>query len=320
MRTYSQLTQIQRYQIYALLKMGHLQSEIAMSLGVHKSTISREIQRNTGKKGYRPKQAYQKALERRKKGNARISDSDWNLIERLIVLDWSPEQISLYLSEGQLLQVSHEWIYQHIYQEKRMDGKLWKHLRCQKKRRKRYGSYEKRGQIPDRVWIDERPAEVEERQRIGDWEADTIISQGKQQAIVTLTERKSRLTLLKKVNDRTAKTVTQAMIDLLKPFTAQTLTITCDNGKEFTEHRAVAKALQADVYFAHPQAAWERGSNENANGLIRQYFPKGTNFSNLTDEEITRVEMRLNHRPRKCLGFSSPYMVFFQEMIVALGT
>lgn len=320
MRTYSQLTQIQRYQIYALLKMGHLQSEIATSLGVHKSTISREIQRNTGKKGYRPKQANQKALERRKKGIARISESDWHLIERLIALDWSPEQISLYLSEEQLLQVSHEWIYQHIYQEKRMGGKLWKHLRCQKKRRKRYGSYEKRGQIPARVWIDERPAEVEKRQRLGDWEADTIISQGKQQAIVTLTERKSRLTLMKKVKDRTAKTVTQAIIDLLKPFTDQTLTITCDNGKEFTGHRAVAKALRADVYFAHPQSAWERGSNENANGLIRQYFPKGTNFSHLTDEEITRAEMRINHRPRKCLGFSSPYMVFFQDMSVALET
>jgi len=320
MRTYSQLTQIQRYQIYTLLKMGHMQRDIAVSLGVHKSTISREIQRNTGKKGYRPKQANKKALERRKQAQTRIRESDWHLIERLIKLDWSPEQISLYLNEEQLRQVSHEWIYQYIYQDKRMGGKLWEHLRCQKKRRKRYGSYEKRGQIPERVWIDARPAEVAERKRLGDWEADTIISQGKQQAIVTLTERKSRLTLLKKVNDRTAKTVSQAMIDLLRPFAAQTLTITCDNGKEFTEHRKIAEALQADVYFAHPQSAWERGSNENANGLIRQYFPKGTNFSDLTDEEITRVEMRLNHRPRKCLGLSSPYMVFFQEMTVALGT
>jgi len=300
--------------------MGHMQRDIAVSLGVHKSTISREIQRNTGKKGYRPKQANKKALERRKRAQTRIRESDWHLIERLIKLDWSPEQISLYLNEEQLRQVSHEWIYQYIYQDKRMGGELWKHLRRQKKRRKRYGSYEKRGQIPERVWIDARPAKVAERKRLGDWEADTIISQGKQQAIVTLTERKSRLTLLKKVNDRTAKTVSQAMIDLLRPFAAQTLTITCDNGKEFTEHRKIAEALQADVYFAHPQSAWERGSNENANGLIRQYFPKGTNFSDLTDEEITRVEMRLNHRPRKCLGLSSPYMVFFQEMTVALGT
>ncbi len=320
MDTYSQLTQIQRYQIYTLLKMGHWQSEIATSLGVHKSTISREIQRNLGKRGYQPKQAHQKALARRKKGNVRIHESDWHWIERLLKLDWSPGQISLYMNEEQLLQVSHEWIYQHIYQDRHMGGKLWEHLRGQKKRRKRYSSDEKRGQIPDRVWIDARPVEVTERQRPGDWEADTIISQGKQQAIVTLTERKSRLTLLKKVNDRTAQTVAQAMMDRLQPFAAQTLTITCDNGKEFTRHREIAQALQADVYFAHPQSAWERGSNENANGLIRQYFPRGTNFTDLTDAEISRVEMRLNHRPRKWLGLSSPYMVFFQEMRVALGT
>lgn len=320
MQTYSQLTHIQRYQIYALLRMGHLQTDIARIVGVHKSTISRELKRNTGKRGYRPKQAHRKALERRNKTCKRIGVSEWEMIDQLIELDWSPGQISGYLRKEQLLWVSHEWIYQHIYRDKRIGGQLWKHLRCQKKRRKRYGSYEKRGQIPHRVWIDQRPAVVEERSRIGDWEADTIISQGKQKAIVTLTERKSRLTLMRKVNDRTAETVKQAMIDLLRPFTSQALTITCDNGKEFTDHPAIAKALNADVYFAHPQAAWERGSNENANGLIRQYFPKGTNFADLSDEDIRKAEMRLNHRPRKCLGFSSPYMVFFQEMKVALNT
>ena len=320
MQTYSQLTHIQRYQIYALLRMGHLQTDIARIVGVNKSTISRELKRNRGKRGYRPKQAHQKALGRHNKACKRIDASEWEMINQLIELDWSPEQISGYLRKEQLLWVSHEWIYQHIYQDKRTGGKLWKHLRCQKKRRKRYGSYEKRGQIPQRVWIDQRPAVVEERSRIGDWEADTIISQGKQKAIVTLTERKSRLTLMRKVNDRTAETVKQAMIDLLRPFTSQALTITCDNGKEFTDHPAIAKALNADVYFAHPQAAWERGSNENANGLIRQYFPKGTNFADLSDEDIRKAEMRLNHRPRKCLGFSSPNMVFFQEMKVALNT
>lgn len=320
MQTYSQLTHLQRYQIYALLRMGHIQTDIARIIGVHKSTISRELKRNRGKRGYRPKQAHQKALGRRNKACKRIDASEWEMINQLIGLDWSPEQISGYLRKEQLLWVSHEWIYQHIYQDKQMGGQLWKHLRCRKKRRKRYGSYEKRGQIPHRVWIDQRPAVVEERSRIGDWEADTIISQGKQKAIVTLTERKSRMTLLKKVNDRTAETVRQAMIDLLRPFTGQTLTITCDNGKEFTDHPSIAQALNAHVYFAHPQAAWERGSNENANGLIRQYFPKGTNFADLTDEQIRQVEMRLNHRPRKCLGFSSPNMVFFQEMKVALNT
>jgi len=320
MQTYSQLTHKQRYQIYALLRMGHLQTDIARIVGVHKSTISRELKRNRGKRGYRPKQAHRKALERINKAHKRISVSEWEMIDHLVELDWSPEQISGYLCKEQLLRVSHEWIYQHIYQDKHMGGQLWKHLRCQKKRRKRYGSYEKRGQIPQRVWIDQRPAVVDERSRIGDWEVDTIISQGKQKAIVTLTERKSRMTLMKKVNDRTAETVKQAMIDLLSPFTGQTLTITCDNGKEFTDHPIIAQALNADVYFAHPQAAWERGSNKNANGLIRQYFPKGTNFADLSDEDIRKAELRLNHRPRKCLSFSSPNMVFFQEMKVALNT
>jgi len=320
MRKYTQLTHIQRYQIYALLNMGHPKTEIAETIGVHKATIVREIRRNRGQRGYRPKQAHQFAMERRGTAQKRISPADWGIINKLIALDWSPEQISGYLGKEQMLQISHEWIYQHIYQDKCSGGGLWKHLRCQKKRRKRYGSYEKRGQIPERVWIDERPQVVEQRDRLGDWEADTIISKGKQKAMVTLTERKTRMTLLKKVDDRTAGTVKQAMIDLLRPFADQTLTITCDNGKEFTEHTAIAEALNAKVYFAHPQAAWERGSNENANGLVRQYFPKGTNFSDLTEQDIERVMLRLNHRPRKCLGFLSPNMVFFQEMKVALKT
>ena len=292
MQTYTQLTRIQRYQISALLKMGHSKTEIAKSIGVHKSTISREIRRNIGKRGYRPKQAHRFALARRDKGRQRISTVDWERIEGLIKLDWSPEQISGYLGKEGILSISHEWIYQHIYRDKREGGNLWKHLRCQKKRRKRYGSYERRGQIPRRVWIDERPEVVEQRVRVGDWEVD----------------------------DRTAKTVRKAIIDLLYPFRYQTHTITCDNGKEFTEHQVFAKALQAQVYFAHPQAAWQRGSNENANGLIRQYFPKGTDFSSLSEEDIEKVMLRLNHRPRKCLGFSSPNMVFFQHISVALET
>ncbi|MDP2964554.1 MAG: IS30 family transposase [Pelolinea sp.] len=320
MRIYTQLTHIQRYQIYALLNIGHSNTGIAQTIGVHKSTIGREIKRNRGQKGYRPKQAHQIAMERRDKAKKRISAADWEGIDQLIKLDWSPEQISDQLGKERMLQISHEWIYQHIYQDKRSGGILWQHLRCRKKRRKRYGSYEKRGQIPNRVWIDERPQVVEQRERLGDWEADTIISKGKQKAIVTLTERKSRMTLLKKVEDRTAETVKQAIIDLLRPFVDQTLTITCDNGKEFSEHIAIAQALNANVYFAHPQAAWERGSNENANGLIRQYFPKGTDFSTLAEKDIELVILRLNHRPRKCLGFSSPNMVFFQEMQVALKT
>jgi len=200
------------------LKTGHSKAKIAQTIGVHKSTIGRELVRNRGKRGYRPKQAQGLAIERQDKAKRRISIAAWEMIEQLIKLDWSPEQISGYLVKEQRLRISHEWIYQHIYRDKRSGGVLWKHLRCRKKRRKRYGSYEKRGQIPNRVWIDERPMVVDQRDRLGDWEADTIISKGKQKAIVTLTERKTRMTLMKKVNDRKAETVKQTIIDLLHPF------------------------------------------------------------------------------------------------------
>jgi len=307
MRTYSQLTQIQRYQIYALLKMGHLQSDIARSLGVHKSTISRELRRNRGKRGYRPKQAQQFANERQNKAKARIKLEDWKLVESLIALDWSPEQISDHCRDNQSMHISHEWIYQYIYQDKRDGGSLWEHLRCRKKRKKRYGSYEKRGQIPNRTMIDERPKVAADRSRLGDWEADTIVGKGGRGAIVTLVERKSRYLRMGLVKQRTKEAVQEAIISLLAGFPVHT--ITCDNGKEFASHEAVAEELGAKVYFAHPYASWERGTNENTNGLIRQYFPKHKEFCGLRPEDVAFVEKRLNTRPRKCLSFQSP-MVF----------
>jgi len=310
MRTYAQLTYNQRYHIYTFMKAGLCQSEIADLIGVHKSTISRELKRNKGKKGYRYKQAHKFAVGRRDKAQPRITDRDWGTIEELICLDWSPEQISEYCREEQELRISHEWIYQYIYRDKRSGGTLWKHLRCRKKRRKRYGSYEKRGQIPNRTMIDERPQVVEDRSRLGDWEADTIIGKWKQGAIVTLVDRQSRYLRMGLVAQRTKKAIQGTIIALLAGFPVHT--ITCDNGKEFAGHEKIAKELAAAVYFAHPYSSWERGTNENTNGLIRQYFPKNTNFLDLTQEDISFVEHRLNTRPRKCLSFKSP-MVFLNN-------
>ena len=310
MGTYTQLTQTQRYQISALLKIGHYQAEIAKTIGVHKSTISREIKRNRGKRGYRPKQAHQLAVARRDKAKSRITAEDWELIEGLVGLDWSPEQISDYCREEQALKISHEWIYQYIYRDKSGGGSLWKHLRCRKKRRKRYGSYEKRGQIPNRTLIDERPQVVMERSRLGDWEADTIIGKGKKGAIVTLVDRKSRYLRMGMVNQRTKEAVKEMIISLLAGYPVHT--ITCDNGKEFADHEEIARVLDTEVYFAHPYSSWERGTNENTNGLIRQYIPKNTNFSELGTEDILFAENRLNTRPRKCLSFNSP-MVFLNN-------
>jgi IS30 family transposase len=318
-RTYTQLTQEQRYQISVLLKAGHIQSEIARLIKVHKSTVSREFRRNRGQKGYRPKQAHQFALNRRKKPRYRIEAFTWVLIEALIRQEWSPEQVSDWLKENYDLQISHEWIYQYILMEKHAGGDLHRHLRCQKKRRKRYGGYDRRGRIKNRVSIDERPAIVDTRQRLGDWEVDTIIGKGHRHAIVSLTERTSRLALLRKVERKTAQAVADAVIELMKSLPVRTHTITADNGLEFADHERIAKELNTDVYFAHPYSSWERGTNENMNGLVRQYFPKKCSFATITEQEIEFVMERLNNRPRKCLGFKSPNQVFFNHSsVVAL--
>jgi IS30 family transposase len=301
------------------MKADHNQTEIAKVIGVHKSTVSRELRRNRGLRGYRPKQAHHMALERRGKSKPSITLSTWALIETLIRQDFSPEQVTERLKKKQGVHVSHEWIYQYILADKRAGGDLYRHLRCQKKRKKRYGSYDRRGKLPNRVSIDERPAIVDTRQRLGDWEADTIVGKRHHGALVSLTERKSRLTLLKKVERKTAQAVAEAVIGLLEPWKHIVHTITSDNGKEFADHERIAKSLGANIYFAHPYAAWERGSNENSNGLVRQYFPKDLDFSTITDGETTMAECRLNNRPRKCLDFDTPNEVFFQShFVVAL--
>ena len=321
MKTYKQLTQEQRYQIYILKKTGQKQYKIARLLGVHKSTISRELRRNRGLRGYRPKQAHSKATSRRfHKSLPRIPKSIWTLIEHLIKNEWSPEQISAWLKLRCDIWVSHETIYQYVLSNKKMGGKLYCHLRCQRKRKKRYGSYQRRGQIPNRISIDERPAIVESRSRIGDWEVDTIIGKGHKQAIVSLTERKAKLSLIRTVEQKTASAVGQAVIELLEPLRDKVITITSDNGKEFANHQQISESLHADFFFAHPYSSWQRGTNENTNGLIRQYFSKNRNFSTITDEEINLVMEKLNNRPRKSLGFKTPNQVFFNHNQVALTT
>jgi len=313
--SYTQLTKEQRYQIYALLKIGHSQAEIAGVIGSHKSTISRELRRNRGQKGYRPRQAHFKALNRHRHRRIRILQETWDTIEAKLRLDWSPEQISGWLRKNQIIRVSHEWIYQHVLADKWTGGTLYRHLRCQKKRRKRYGGYERRGQLPNRVSIEKRPSIVEQRQRLGDWEVDTIVGKRHHQAIVTLVERKSRFALLRKVEQRNADQVCKTIIDLLQPVADRLHTLTADNGKEFAEHEKIAQELKTEFFFAHPYAAWERGSNENMNGLIRQYIPKKRDFISVDETEVELVMDRLNNRPRKCLGFMSPLDIFFDQSV-----
>jgi transposase, IS30 family len=316
---YQQLTQDLRYQIYAFLKAGFSQSNIARQLGFNKSSISREIKRNRGGRGYRPKQAQQLALNRRSTHNAKRFNTDtWQTVHCYLRKQWSPEQISGTLKAKGQICPSHERIYQHIYNDKTQGGDLYKHLRCQKKRRKRYGTYDRRGQISNRKSIDQRPAIVANKQRVGDWEVDTIIGKNQQQAIVSIVERKSKLTRLAKVERKTGEAVEAAIINLLKLIAESVHTITSDNGKEFASHEAIAHRLGAEFYFARPYHSWERGLNENTNGLVRQYFPKGSDFTTITDQEVKEVAERLNERPRKTLGFQTPNQVFFKSQSVAL--
>jgi IS30 family transposase len=297
MRAYRQLTQAQRYQIYALKKTKHSLAEIASVLRVDKSSVSRELKRNRGQRGYRPQQAHELALGRRSKSLPRLTAKVWAVVEKLLRADWSPEQISGRLKKEQGICISHEWIYQHILADKQASGDLYKHLRCQKKRRKRYGTYDRRGKLPNCRSIEERPAIVHARKRLGDWEVDTILGKKHKQAIVTLTERKSRFTLLTKVKQRTAQAVREQICRTLLPIKNKVHTLTSDHGKEFAAHEQIAQMLKLKFYFAHPYAAWERGTNENTNGLLRQYFPKKSDFQSVSKKELEQVMTRLNFRP-----------------------
>jgi len=312
MSYYTQLTLVQRYMIYRLLKFGCSQTFIAAVVGVCKSTISREVRRNTGGNGYRWRQAHALALARRQgKSKARITAAHWATVKAKLREQWSPEQISLWLAKMRVCRVSHEWIYLFIARDRKAGGKLYECLRIRKRGKKAYGAGSKRGKIQDATPIDARPAIVERRARIGDWEVDTIIGRAHKSALVSLTERKSRLTLLGKVSRKTAAEVGQVVVRLLRGAGRRVHTITSDNGLEFAGHKAIAQALRAKFYFAHPYASWERGANENANGLVRQYLPKGADFTAVTDAELAHIMQRLNSRPRKCLDMKTPNEVFF---------
>lgn len=316
---YTQLTRGQRYQISILLKAGHKQTSIAALVACHKSTISRELRRNCGPRGYYPLSADKAAHKRHREAyQPRITAETWQQVELLLGQQWSPEQIAGRLKLEQQPTVSHERIYLYIYADKRRGGTLHSHLRSQKKQRKRYSGYIRRGQIPNRVSIDERPTIVASKGRFGDWEADTIIGTRHKGGILSIVERKSKLTRLRKLATKAAAEMKYACVALLAPLAARVHTITVDNGKEFCDHKHIAARLEARIYFAHPYASWERGLNENTNGLVRQYFPKKYEFARISDKDLQQVEDLLNNRPRKTLGYRTPNEVFFKEHSVAL--
>lgn len=318
---YKHLTQAQRYHLYEMIQMKLSQKQMAQIINVSESTISRELKRNTGKRGHYLKSAHQLAIARRKdKAHTRFTKEDWYLIERYIKRQVSPEQISIRLKYKKRLSISPEWIYQHIYKDKQRGGILYTHLRCKKKNRKKYGGTRKLNNIRNRVSIEERPKIVDSRKRYGDWEVDTVIGRQGGKVLVTLVERKSKLSLMALSVNKTAVAVKDTLIALMKSLSSCVHTLTYDNGPEFALHEAIDKELKSQGYFAHPFCSGERGLSENTNGLIRQYLPKKSSFDHISQTTIQFIMERLNNRPRKALNGRTPNEVFFSGKRIALAT
>jgi len=310
------LTQEQRYHIEAYKKAGYSNSEIARELGVHPSTIGRELKRNSSpvRQRYGAKVAHEISSLRKSvnsRANKKFKNELENLVVKYIEQDWSPEQVSATLLIKHGLSLSFVRIYQYIEADRQNGGELHTHLRFYgKKRRAKYGKKSK-VRIKERISISQRPAIVDKKIRIGDFEIDTIIGKGKQGAITTIVDRASAFVKISIPTSKRAEDIENETKRLLIPHKEITHTITSDNGLEFANHKAIANTLNCDYYFCHPYSSWERGLNEYTNGLIRQYFPKGSSFTHITPEIIQEVENKLNHRPRKTLGWRTPYEVFY---------
>jgi IS30 family transposase len=320
-KKYSQLTDEERIEMYAMKQAGKSSQQIAAALGRHRSTIYREVRRNTGQRGYRPKQAHQQALQRRHQAGqaVKMTRETMSYIAEKIRWDYSPEQIAATMKADPDFSgwpVSHERIYQYLWQNKRDGGWLYKHLRIAsgQKNRKRYGKRDSRGKIPNRKGIEQRPPIVETKTRLGDWEADLVVGTGRIGYLVTLSERVSRRTLVGYVRQKKAEWVTEEIIRLLQLHPEKVHTITFDNGLEFAGHETIAAALNCQCYFARPYHSWERGLNENTNGLIRQYFPKKQPLGHVSQKKLDFVMNRLNNRPRKILGFKTPNEVYSEKL------
>lgn len=313
---YRHLTHDQRCQIYTLKATKLPQSAIAKTLNITPSTISRELKRNAGKRGYRYKQAHELAMRRRCLASQRARKMTPELIANIedgLQKKWSPDQISGRLKMANI-SISHERIYQHVWADKARGGLLYKHLRhAGRKYNKRSSSSAGRGCIPNRTDIKDRPPIVESKSRIGDLEGDLIIGAKHKGALLTYVDRHSKFSKIAKLPNKTANAVCTGTAKVLLNFAEKIRTITFDNGKEFSAHLSISRDIGAPCFFATPYHSWERGLNEHTNGLIRQYFPKKSDLSILTDEQVQFVEDALNNRPRKVLQYRTPREVFFGE-------
>ena len=312
---YHQITSEERYTIAALRREGFNAAEIARRLGRHRSTISREIRRNSSRwdGSYRPSKAIERANGRRSRSrrNQHFTKADFALVEKKLKEDWSPEQISGHLRLHGELSISHETIYIHVWRDKEAGGHLYRHLRCSPKlRRKRHNSYDSRGRLAGKRHISERPPHIEKRGAVGHWEIDTVVGQGAPDCVTTLVERRTGYALIGKLADRSMLGTSQRTKTLIRRAPDQFKTITADNGTEFHDYESIERTTGVKFYFATPYHSWERGSNENFNGLLRQYLPKRTSQAGITQRDCDRIAKKLNTRPRKRLGYRTPEECF----------
>jgi IS30 family transposase len=313
--TYHQITSEERYILAALRKQGFNQSEIARDLGRHRSTICRELKRNSASFDgcYRPSKAIERTAGRRSRSrrNQRFTRENLQHVESLLRQRWSPEQISGRLRAQGALLISHETIYRHVWRDRYLGGSLHTYLRgARKQRRKRYGAYDSRGRLAGKRHISERPAAAEQRSEIGHWEIDTVIGKGSRHCLVSVVERKTGYVLIGKLKARTKQHTNRRTRHLMRRHPQRFKTITADNGTEFHDYAVLERATGTTFYFATPHHSWERGTNENTNGLIRQYVPKGTSMTQLSQHRCNTIARALNDRPRKRLGFKTPKECF----------
>lgn len=301
---YTHLDRDERYQIHRLHKAGFSLREIAELMERHSSAIHRELHRNSDKHGtYEGKRAHRASVARRHAASSRprIDPAAWTCVETHLRENWSPEQISV------------ERIHQYIAADRQAGGDLWTHWRQRKRRRRhRCGTPRQRQRFRRDRRIQERPAGVDKRWRVGDWEGDTIVGKGLAR-LVTLVDRKSGMVRIRRVANGEASTIMRAVIEALHPLGRRVHTITWDNGSEFADHELIDIALETKSYFADPYSSWQRGCNENCNGLIRQYCPKSCDLAAYDDGDVQHIEDNLNHRPRKRLDFQTPQSVFNQS-------
>ena len=312
--SYIQITSEERYMIATLRWQGHSYAEIGRQLGHHRSSIMREVKRNRCNDGdYRAFKADSKTRRRRRESRRkwRFSDHHLRIVNSLLRLDWSPEQISGWLRLWRVFTISHETIYRYVWYDRIYGGYLFTHLRQRgKKRRKRYRSFDSRGLLPGKRHISQRPPGAENRSRYGHWEIDTVIGAGDGHCIVTLVERKSGYVLIGKLKARTTAELNRRVIKLIRREQRKVRTITADNGTEFHHYDHIEEVTDAMFYFADPYHSWQRGTNENTNGLIRQYLPKRRTMKDFNQKQCDDIAMKLNRRPRKRHGYLTPEQLY----------